>query len=131
MRIPSTRQEARASARALASARVALGVTALALPRLPARPWVGPDASRPSVGILARALGARDVALGVGALVAMGHDGPVRGWLEAGGLADAGDVAATLLAWRSAPRFGRWLVLGAATGGAVASAVLARLVDQA
>jgi len=71
MRLPSTTQEARASARALASARVALGVTAFALPRLPARPWVGTDAARPSVEVMGRALGARDVALGLGALLAL------------------------------------------------------------
>ena len=130
MRLPSTTQEARASARALASARVALGVTAFALPRLPARPWVGTDAARPSVGVMGRALGARDVALGLGALLALRGDGPVRGWLEAGGLADAGDVAATILAWRNGPRFGRWLVLAAATGGVVGSVLLAPLVDQ-
>ncbi|HMC41556.1 MAG TPA: hypothetical protein VKI20_00995 [Acidimicrobiales bacterium] len=130
MRIPSSREEARAGARSLAWARVALGVAAFALPRLPATPWIGKDASRPSSRLLSRALGARDVALGLGALVAVSRDLPVRGWLEAGGLADAGDVAATLLGWESAPVLGRWLVLAAAGGGVVASAVLAPRVDR-
>jgi hypothetical protein len=79
---------------------------------------------------MARALGARDVALGMGALVAMNREAPTRGWLEAGALADAGDVAATLLGWQSAPRFGRWLVLLAAGAGVVTGAVLAPLVDR-
>jgi hypothetical protein len=130
MRIPSSREEARSAARVLATARVALGVTAFGLPRLPATPWIGKDASRPSARVMARALGARDVALGMGALVAMNREAPTKGWLEAGALADAGDVAATLLGWQSAPRFGRWLVLLAAGAGVVTGAVLAPLVDR-
>jgi len=123
-------ERARSAARALASARVVLGLTAFVLPRLPSRPWIGRDASRSSVRVMARAVGARDVALGLGALVAMGRDAPVRGWLEAGGLADAGDVAATLMGWQAAPRLGRWLVLAAATTGLVGSGVLAPFVDH-
>jgi hypothetical protein len=113
----------------LALGRVAIGVTALTLPRLPTRPWIGADADRPSARLLARARGGRDIAIGLGALMALNHDTPARGWLEAGGLADAGDVAATLIGWRATPRWGRWLVLGAATGGVVAARVLSTVVD--
>jgi hypothetical protein len=87
---------------------------------------VGADAARPSTKTLARALGARDVALGLGTLLAQRHGAPARGWLEASALADTGDVAATLIGWRSSPRLGRVAVLMAATGGAVACTVLAR-----
>src|SRR5580765_6643234 len=103
----------------LSLARVALGVTALVAPQLPARPWVGQDADRPSVRLLARALGARDVALGLGGLLAMRHDAPVRGWIEGGAFADAGDFVATLLHFRSLPRLPRWGLL-AITAGSVA-----------
>jgi hypothetical protein len=65
-------------------------------------------------------MGARDLALGLGAILAMRHDAPVRGWVEAGGLADAGDLAATLLAWRSLPRASRWGVAVLTAGGVVA-----------
>ena len=78
MRIPSSREEARAGARSLAWARVALGVAAFALPRLPATPWIGKDASRPSSRLLSRALGARDVALGLGALVSKTRSADTR-----------------------------------------------------
>jgi hypothetical protein len=110
----------------LAWTRVALGVVAFGAPTLPSRPWIGTDAGRASTKTLARALGARDVALGLGTLLARRHGTPVRGWLEASALADAGDVAATLIGWGSRPRLGRLAVLTAATAGAVACSALAR-----
>lgn len=128
---PLLRKDARALARALAWLRTALGVSALVAPTVAGRAWVGStEADRPGARVLGRALGGRDVALGVGVLQAMRHAAPVRGWVEAGGLADAGDLAATLLAWRSLPR--RWRVaIALVTGGAVATArVLAPAVDQ-
>src|SRR5262245_23253324 len=124
-----TPEVARRRARDLACARIALGVVALAAPSAPARPWVGDAAASPSSRTLARGLGARDVALGLGALLALRHGTPVRGWLEAGGLADAGDVAATLVGFADRPRAGRWLVLAAAAGGVAVSRALAPLVD--
>ena len=124
-----TRDAAVRYARLFAAGRTVLGVAALLAPALPARPWVGDDADRPTAKVLARALGARDVALGVGPLLALRHGAPVRGWIEAGGLADSGDVLATLVAFRSLPRLGRWGVLAAAAGGAVTSRVLAPNLD--
>ena len=113
---------------ALGWLRVGLGVVALVAPSVPARPWVGGDATRPSVKTLARALGARDVALGLGTVLARRHGAPVRGWLEGSALADAGDAVATLFGWRSRPTLGRLAVLAAASGGAAACSVLARRV---
>ena len=126
---PITRQDARTAARLLAVARVALGVSAVVLPRLPARPWIGDDAARPSAMIMSRALGGRDIALGLGALLALRHGAPARGWLEAAGLADAADVMTTLVGWRSTPPVGRWVVLAAAAGGVAAARVLSPRVD--
>jgi len=115
---------ARLLALAVAGGRAALGVTAIVAPDAVARPWIGDDGRGPGRSVLARALGGRDLALGLGALLAARPDGPLRGWVEAGGVADAGDVVATFLAFRHLPARGRWLVLAAA-GGAVAAAALA------
>lgn len=108
--------------------RIGVGVVAFTAPTLPSRPWVGTDAGRASTRTLTRALGARDVALGLGTLQAQRNGSPVRGWLEASALADAGDVIATLAGWGSRPRLGRLVVLAAAAGGAVACSGLARRV---
>ncbi|MGH9177431.1 MAG: hypothetical protein ACRD0N_02595 [Acidimicrobiales bacterium] len=121
---------ARRYARLLAYGRLGLGVTALVAPRLPATFWVGrADASRPSAQLLSRALGARDVALGLGPVLALRHGTPVRGWVEAGGLADAGDLVATLLAWRHVPRRARPVMVGIIAGSMAASRVLAPSLD--
>lgn len=126
-----TPERARATARLLSLGRVVLGVTAMVAPTVPSRPWVGRDESyRPAVKLFARSLGARDLALGLGGVLALRHDGPVRGWVEAGGLCDAGDVVGTLLHFRALPRFGRLLVLATAAGAMTASRVLAPHVDR-
>ena len=124
------RASARQLAAGLAWARIGLGATAILAPSVPLRPWVGRDVAwSPRVKLLARALGARDLALGVGVVVALRHDTPVRGWVEGGGLADAGDVLATVVAFGSLPKLGRLAVLASATGAAVIARLVAPSVD--
>jgi hypothetical protein len=123
------RNQARQYAQALAGARIALGAAFVLFPKLGTALWTG-DTRTPAVRVLARAAGFRDVALGAGAIMALRHDAPVRGWLEAGGCADAGDVITTVVAWRQLPRARRWLVLALAASGAAAAAVLSPAVDD-
>lgn len=112
----------RRGAVAVAAGRVAIGVTALAWPSVPARPWVGADSDAVTARVFGRALGARDIALGLGALIALGgkNSGSARTWLAAGALCDSLDVAASAASWRDLPRVGRWLVAASAGGAAVA-----------
>ena len=111
---------------AVAAGRVALGLTALAWPSVPARPWVGATADEVPVQVFGRALGARDLALGAGALVALRRQatepGPASAWVAAGALSDALDVAASLASWGGLPRMTRWLVVASAGGAALAGA---------
>jgi len=81
------------------------------------RPWLGRDADRPAVRLLARALGARDLVLGVGTLSALGDRRSLRRWLHAALVADAADFAVTLLEGQHLPRRGRQLVLAIAGAG--------------
>ena len=119
-------------ARAVAAARVVLGLTALAWPSVPARPWVGPAADDLAARVFGRALGARDIALGLGALTAMQRPAADRGsacaWVAAGALSDALDVIATLSSWRELPQKGRWLVIASASGAALTGAAAALAV---
>jgi hypothetical protein len=116
----------RRGATAVAAGRVALGVTALAWPAVPARPWVGAAADGVAARVFGRALGARDLALGLGALAALqgpaAGAGSARAWVAAGALSDALDVAASLASWRELPRVTRWLVVASAGGAALAGA---------
>ena len=113
----------------VAAGRVALGLTALAWPAVPARPWVGASADDLAARVFGRALGGRDLALGLGALAALARPdaepGPAAAWLAAGALSDALDVAASLASWRDLPRVTRWLVAASAGGAALTGAAAA------
>ncbi|MDQ4132272.1 MAG: hypothetical protein M3179_03495 [Actinomycetota bacterium] len=108
------------AAQAFAIARIGIGAGLLVLPRTLLRPWVGSDASTPGAVFLARGMGGRDVALGLGLLLAAHRNAPVRGWLEAGMLADGTDAVSSLLAARHLPNGGGWVMAAAAVVGVAA-----------
>jgi hypothetical protein len=122
-------------ATAVAIGRVALGVTALAWPWVPARPWVGAAADDVAAQVFGRALGARDLALGLGALAALqgpaAGAGSARAWVAAGALSDALDVVASLKSWPELPRVTRWLVAASAGGAALVGAAGALTLSPA
>ena len=116
----------RGGATAGAAGRVARGLTALAWPSVPARPGVGAGADDLAARVFGRALGGRDLALGLGALTALqgpaAEPGSATAWVAAGALSDALDVVATLSSWRELPRVGRWLVTTSGGGAALVGA---------
>jgi hypothetical protein len=118
--------DARAIAISHARTRIGFGAGMVLAPGLVGRTWIaGDEARRPAAKLLARALGVRDLAIGLGVVIALDRGAPVRGWLEAAALSDAVDLAATLLAGRAARR-GVALV---AAGSAVGCTMLARALD--
>lgn len=86
--------------RMLGFSRVAIGAAAFLAPRRVARMWTGESPEMAVSHLAIRGLGARDVGIGLGMLIALENDGAVRGWLEASALADAGDAASTILSWK-------------------------------
>jgi hypothetical protein len=80
------------AARLLGIARVAIGTGLLVAPRLFTPMWVGRSGLTPAAKLFTRALGARDVGIGAGAL----SGAPLRPWLIAGIAADATDLLATV-----------------------------------
>jgi hypothetical protein len=122
---------ARTFARLLASGRVAIGVVAMATPTVMARPWIGDPADSPTSKLLARTMGGRDLALGLGALRSLGlADQEARPWLALGGMADTVDALATLMAFGSLPRRTRWGILATTVGAAAASLGVVRSLDS-
>jgi len=111
---------------AVAAGRVALGLVALTWPSVPARPWVGASADELGAEVFGRAMGARDLVLGLGALTATAQapsgSRPASAWYAAGALSDALDFAITVAAWPRLPRVTRWLIAAAAGGAAIAGA---------
>jgi hypothetical protein len=111
-------------AAAVAVGRVGLGLVALTCPAVVARPWVGPSAESQAGQVLGRALGGRDLALGLGTLAALrragaGPDQGATAWVGLSALADGFDLLITAGSWGKLPTPGRWLV-ALASGGAAA-----------
>ncbi len=114
----------------LARARIGIGTAAMLAPGLATRVLSGRRAS----GIeppLARMLGARDVALGLGTVIALDRGAPVRGWLEAAAFSDGADCLSSLI---GRARLSSWAVsatVAAAVGSALSGVYLSRRLDPA
>jgi hypothetical protein len=86
------------------------------------RPWVGDSADTSSARLLARTLGGRDLALGVGTLRALSRsDEEARPWVALAGVSDGVDALATAIAFAWLPRSTRWVILGVCVGAALVS----------
>jgi len=109
--------------------RIALGSGLAVAPGLVAGPWVGAVADRPGGRALASAMGARDVALGLGTLRAVAQRRGARPWVRAGMLADAADFAVTFRVRRSLPPVAAPLVCVMAGGSVLLGAWLQASVD--
>ena len=87
---------------AIGVARTGIGAALLVAPGLAGRIWFGPGSTTPAARLLARVVGARDLALGLATLRgARSADAAALPMLRLGVAADAADAAATVLAWRS------------------------------
>ena len=121
---------ARRLALLVAAGRIAIGCTALAAPTLMTRPWIGDAAASPDARLLARTMGGRDLALGIGTLRALAvDDAEARPWVGLAGMADAVDAAVTVRAFRRLPPVTRWAILASTVGAAVVSFGAAAALD--
>jgi hypothetical protein len=111
--------------------RVGIGVTAVVAPTRMARPWIGEAADSAGARLLARAMGGRDLALGLGALRGLAQsDRAARPWVALGGLADGVDAVATLVAFRALPRRSRWGIAALTIAAAAVSTRAASALDS-
>lgn len=119
--------EPRAFAVLLARARIVVGLVACALPGVAAA--VAPGERRASTRALSRMAGARDVALGLGALTSVRERTQDAEWVGMGAAVDIADGVALLLT-RGLPLRARTIGLGA-LGAGVAGLLTARsLADE-
>ena len=121
--------EARDLAVSVAGGRMAFGLVSLLAPGLVGRTMIGPDGATGGTRLFARMVGARDLGLGLGVLLALDRDAPTRGWLEASAVVDGIDAGACLLARRHLRRGVSPAALGLATAGALLSGWLSRELD--
>lgn len=108
--------DARLAARLLAAGRLGFGVALFAAPATAGRLWFGQTPGVAGKTAL-RGLGARDVAIGVGTLLAADEGGHLEPWLDASVVADVADSVAIILARNELdpkPVVGTVMVAGAA-----------------
>ena len=106
-------------------ARFCFGIVFISRPTIMDEAWIGKQARLPGAQVLTRAVGARDLALGLGGVqAAVRNDGSTRQWLGAAAICDAVDFGATWVAGRKIPRSARASVLAIA-GASTALSLLA------
>lgn len=112
----------------LARIRIGIGAAAVLAPGLAARVLSGGTKSGIEP-LLARMLGARDMALGLGTVIAVDRGAPVRGWLEASALSDTADCVSCLLARSRMGRLAFIPTVVMAAASAASGAFLSRRLD--
>jgi hypothetical protein len=121
--------DARSIARLQSLGRLALGAGLMVSPGTVAGGWVGGVADKREGQALAVAVGARDVALALGALRALSAGHGAGAWLRGGMLADAADLVATLRARDAIPALAVPAVATLAGGSVLLAAWLQGAVD--
>src|SRR5690348_13210560 len=110
----------------ISAGRAVFGVAFIAQPKLMDRGWIGKPARLPGPQVLTRAVGSRDLVLGLGGLQAVARgDGSAQPWLAAAAICDAVDFGATWVAGSKIPSRGRRGVLAIAGVFSVLSAIAA------
>lgn len=130
MKLDEMDLDARELATLLSGTRFALGAVLFLMPSKTAKAWSSQGAETPAAVVASRGMGARDMALGLGALLALGNDKPARGWIEAAAFSDLLDAISTAMSFKRLPR-GRAFLMGATAGGAAMLGMqLAPLLDD-
>lgn len=100
MRLGEMEMEDLEVARFFGALRLGFGIGMFLMPRRVLKTWTGvPGDALPSTLAL-RGMAGRDIAIGMGLLMAIENGKPKRGWLEAGALSDAADATATIMDWK-------------------------------
>jgi hypothetical protein len=110
---------------ALALSRLAFGANYLARPASAEPTWIGRAARAPGAQVMIRSQGARDVALGAGALWALGTGRDPHAWMVAQILTDGADAVATWAAREHLPSARGRTAFALAAGSTAVAAVAA------
>jgi hypothetical protein len=116
-------------AMSVARMRIAIGTAAVVCPRLAARVMSKDGDAGGIAPVLVRMLGARDIALGLGTVIALDRGAPVRGWVEGAALSDAADCLACLRARDHLSPAALRASAGLGGAAALLGAVLSRRLD--
>ena len=98
--------------------RILIGAAFVAAPESVGRSWIG-DAANADGGVMARAFGGRDIALGAATLIAARESKTLSSLLALGVMVDAMECGATLAAGERIPDRARYASAGLAAGAAI------------
>jgi len=114
--------EPRTVGTAVSATRIAFGAGLMLAPPRFVRSWTGPGASRRPARVVGRALGARELAIGIGGVLAAraGEPAELRRWFALGALPEALDVVFTLTDGPRTPSRLAGAAMAAATAAAAA-----------
>jgi hypothetical protein len=117
----------KALAATLALNRIAFGLGYLVRPEQARTSWIGRAARKPGAQVMIRSQGARDVALGAGALraLARGEDRELRAWATAHAVCDMVDLVVTWVARDDLPKRRARLAMGIAGASTLVGAAAA------
>jgi len=119
----------RIAAAAVLGLRIAYGAALLVAPGSVTKRWLGPAGQQPAAQVGLRGLGAREIVIHTGGLIAAVGGGPVRPWLAASIAGDLSDIAATTAARKGVPDDAPLLTALVAGGSAALSAAVGAAVD--
>jgi hypothetical protein len=110
--------------------RIAYGIALAAAPSRMGRRWLGPASGAAPTQVPLQALGAREIVLHVGALLAAVRGGPLRPWLAGSIAGDLSDLAATLAGRDELPKGAPTATVIVGGSSALISAALAVAVES-
>ena len=110
--------------------RIAYGAGLLAAPSQLGRRWLGPAANAAPTQVPLRALGAREIILHAGAIIAAVRGAPLRPWLAGSIVGDLSDLVATLGGRDELPKGSATATLVVGGSSALISAAVAVAVES-
>lgn len=116
--------------RLLAVGRIAVGSGLVLAPRLFGGTWFGAAATQPATQVAIRALGIRDLVLGVGTYRALDQGTDVATWVSLGVACDAVDAVATAAGARDLPRLGALATIAVASSATAIGVSALRSVED-
>lgn len=119
----------KAGAIAVLGLRVVYGAALLGAPERLALRWLGPESRRAPTQVPLRGLGAREIVLHTGAILAALDERPLRPWLAASIAGDCADIASTIIGRNELPDGAPLATAVVAGASALISAALFAALD--
>ncbi|MGI8595493.1 MAG: hypothetical protein ACR2ML_14225 [Solirubrobacteraceae bacterium] len=110
--------------------RIAYGAALMLTPDRLTKRWLGPGGRQPAARVALRGLGAREVVLHAGGLVAARRGKPIRPWIAASIAGDVVDILATAAGREGLPEQAAPATLAVAGASAVLSAAIGVAADS-